>query len=85
MDDTKKDFEAVTHRNVIINKLGLKIKHFDFDVMLKHDLCFQIAHETSVKAQIKLQLRDVKHNQCIVTRSLEATQKVGHLKMNEIK
>ena len=36
----------------------------------------QIAHETQVKAQIKLQLRDVKHNQCIVTRSLEATQKV---------
>ena len=32
-----------------------------------------------MRAQVKLKLRDLKHNQCIVTRSLEATQKVGNI------
>ena len=36
----------------------------------------QVAHETSVKAQVKLSFKDVSGKQVVVTRNIEATQKV---------
>ena len=37
----------------------------------------QVAHETSVKAQVKLSFKDVSGKSVVVTRNIEATQKVG--------
>jgi len=38
--------------------------------------CFQVAGDTEVKAQIRLQFHDITGQKCMVIRSLIATQKV---------
>ena len=67
-------------------KLGVKVtvrwcecEGQKLDVMWTHCavfLCGQVAHETVVKAQVRLQLRDVTGKILQVQRALESTQKV---------
>ncbi|XP_041359275.1 DNA repair protein RAD50-like [Gigantopelta aegis] len=44
----------------------------------------KVAHEREVKGQIRLQLRDVTNQQCIVQRSMTATQKLKKVEMRTL-